>query len=200
MKKITMLVSFLLLLSLSPFSQSAEATKTLIFEAAVAEMFVKGSLTKGKKPDDIVSAKYPGKIFNPIITIEPKGKKPAGRTTPESTSTLDFHAYRANDAKAILANFDIAEHEKIQRMLDSKDMRQQTYRIYQGYGLKFIMAKAYYKDYVLLFVAYNMPDENRMIETYKKVGNEYKRTSALSGDENYFHMLSAFQRGKIIEQ
>ena len=200
MKTIVALASLLLLLSFSSFTLAAEPIKTLVFETAVAEMFLKGNLTKGKKPDDLVIAKYPGKIFNPIITIEPKGKKPAGRTTPENTSTLDYHAYRANDPKAMLANYDVSEHEKLKRMLDNQEMRQQTYRMYQGYGLKFILGKALYKDYILLFVAYNSPDESRAIETYKKVGNEWKRVTTLTGDENYFHMLSAYQRGRILEQ
>ena len=160
-----------------------------------------GPLTEGKAPDDVVEVVLPGRVYERPLKVEPVARRAeADRSTPEKASASDFSAFRAGDPGWLRENFAEEEYSRIKGLVEDANTRKNNQALFGGYGRKTIVARCAYKEYVLLFVQYDDARNQGIVEAYQKAKGDWKRTMALSSDETFVVLQSAFRAGDLVEQ
>jgi hypothetical protein len=183
-----------------PDGYAAGDEAAVAFRAKASLLPSDASLVKGKGPDDVVEIVLPGRVYDPPIKVTPvNAKRDASWKTPEQASASDFSAFRAGDPEWLRENFRSEDYPQIKRMVEDPNIRRLNRQTYRGYGEKTILARAFYKDFVLVFVQYDRDTASGVVEIYQKVKGSWKRTHALAQDETVGVVQSMFRQGEIAQ-
>jgi hypothetical protein len=108
-----------------------------------------------------------------------------------------FSAMRAGDSGWLRENYVAEEYPQIRALVDDPNIRRMNQGVFMRYGVKTIVARCVYKDVVLVFARYDDVKTGGMVEVYRKVGRDWKRTNALAKDETVAVLQSAFRNGDV---
>lgn len=182
-------------------SESSTATAgdgegELVFRAKVSTLGLQtSSLAQGKGPDDTAEVILPGRLYEPPLAVEKVSREQVDRSTPVKAAASDYSAFKADDAAWILENFVEEEQAQIKTMLDDEQMRQRNKRVFDGRQSMEIWAEAEHNGKALLFVRYDGASERGAVLTFEQTQDGWKRTNALSADETFDVVFSAFRAG-----
>lgn len=189
---------WVLLLAPVGLGKGAEEGSTVAFRVKASVLPSNAPMVQGKGPDDMVEIVLPGRVYDPPIKVVPvKGKQEASRKSPEQASASDFSAFREGDPEWLRENFTEEDYPQIQRMVEDRNMRRLNQTTYMRYGEKTILSRCEFKDVTLVFARYDGVTANGVIEAYRKVKGNWKRTNALAKDETVGVLLTMFRQGTI---
>lgn len=177
---------------------SAEDRSTVAFRAKASALPGGAQVVQGKAPDEIVEIVLPGRVYDPPLKVGlVTTRYDADRRTPEAASASDFSAMRAGDSGWLRENYVAEEYPQIMALVDDPNIRRMNQGVFMRYGVKTIVARCVYKDFALVFVRYDDAKPGGMVEVYKKVRDDWKRTNALAKDETVAVLQSAFRNGDV---
>ncbi len=192
------LVSFGVVVVMASVGHAAEEGSTVAFRVNASALPSEAAVVKGKGPEDIVEIVLPGRVYAPPIKITPViTKREASRKTPEQASASDFSAFRAGDPEWLRENFVDEDYSQIRRMVEDPNMRRLNQSTYTRYGEKTVVSRCEFKDVTLVFARYDGVAANGVIEVYRKVKGNWKRTNALAKDETLGVLLTMFRQGAV---
>jgi hypothetical protein len=82
-------------------------------------------------------------------------------------------------------------------MVEDRNMRKLNQSTYMRYGEKTILSRCEFKEFTLVFARYDGVAANGVIEVYRKVKGNWKRTNALAKDETVGVLLTMFRQGAV---
>jgi len=186
------------LLGVSGIAVGAEEGPTVAFRAKAELLPAEASVAQGKAPDEIVEIVLPGRVYQPPITVAPvKTRRDANWKTPEQASASDFSAFREGDPEWLRENFVEEDYSDIQRMVEDPNIRRLNQNTYMNYREKTILSRCEYKDFALVFAQYDGVATRGVIEVYRRVKRNWKRTNSLAQDETIAALQSMFRQGTI---
>jgi hypothetical protein len=179
---------------------SAEERATVAFRAKASALPGGAQVVQGKAPDEIVEIVLPGRVYDPPLKVGlVTTRYDADRRTPEDASASDFSAMRAGDSGWLRENYVAEEYPQIKALVDDPNIRRMNQGVFMRYGVKTIVARCVYKDVTLVFARYDDAKPGGMVEVYKKVRDDWKRTNALAKDETVAVLQRAFRNGDVVQ-
>ncbi|MFQ5754468.1 MAG: hypothetical protein ACE5H7_00065 [Acidiferrobacterales bacterium] len=155
---------------------------------------------RDKRPQERVEVSLPGTLYAPPITVTVVGNKDADRSTLLGAVASDYSAWRNDNAKWILSNFVPEDQQGLKKFLANEELRRANSMIFSPDRTMEVWGIVKYKGYGLVLFTYDNTRKFGAVATFRQVGDEWKRTNALSGDRVFDVVWSAFRSGDVTKK
>ena len=178
------------------FTSVIFAHAEVVFQTKVSKLGM-GNMDygKGKSPDEIVEVVLPGQLYNPSKKISVNKLVAGKRNTLEEAFEADIAAMKSDDIEQILASWHPSERQELKRFLLDVNIRKGNNLWISKHPLLEIQGLVEYKGMRLLLVK-----NDHLVFTFKQHGNKWFRTNALSGDDGFDLIFSAWKDGGKVFQ
>jgi hypothetical protein len=178
------------------FTGLSFANAEVVFQTKVSKLGI-GNMDygKGRSPDETVEVVLPGELYNPSKKISVNNLATGNRNTLEQAFAADIAAMKSDDIEQILASWLPSEREGLKRFLVDVDIRKGNNQWISRHPLLEIQGLVEYKGMRLLLVK-----NDHLVFTFKKHDNKWFRTNALSDDDGFDLIFSAWKDGGKVFQ
>ena len=172
------------------------ANADVVFQTKVSKLGMGNTdYGKGKSPNDTVEVVLPGELFYPAKKVVVKKLSTGDRKTLEQAFAADIAAMKSDDIEQILASWHPSERQDLKRFLVDVNIRKGNNQWINRHPLLEIQGTVEYKGMQLVLVK-----NDRLVFTFKRQGNKWFRTNALSGDDGFDLIFSAWKDGGKVFQ
>ena len=178
------------------FAGTTLANADVVFQTKVSKLGMGNTdFSKGKSPNDTVEVVLPGELFHPTKKVAVKKMAAGDRKTLEQAFAADIAAMKSDDIEQILASWHPSERQDLKRFLVDVNIRKGNNQWINRHPLLEIQGTVEYKGMQLVLVK-----NDRLVFTFKRQGNKWFRTNALSGDDGFDLIFSAWKDGGKVFQ
>jgi hypothetical protein len=173
------------------FTGLSSAIADVVFQTKVSRLGM-GNMDygKGRSPDETVEVVLRGQLYNPPKKISVDKLVTGNRNTLEQAFESDIAAMKSDDIEQILASWLPSEREELKRFLFDAQIRQGNNQWISKHPFLEIQGLVEYKGMSLLLVK-----NDHLVFTFTKLDNKWYRTNALSEDDGFDLIFSAWRDG-----
>ncbi len=178
------------------FTGLTVANAEVVFQTKVSKLGM-GNIDygEGKSPEETVEVVLPGQWYSPSKKVFVNKLVARDRNTLEQAFETDIAAMKSDNIEQILANWHPSEREELKRFLVDVNIRKGNNLWISRHPLLEIQGLVEYKGMRLLLVK-----NDHLVFTFKKHDNKWFRTNALSGDDGFDLIFSAWKDGGKVFQ
>ncbi len=172
----------------------------IIFNVKVGNLALQArQIANGLTFNDTISTTLSGILYNQPKIVQNINKELVDRSTPESTMASIFSANKIGDADWIAENFIENEQAATTELISKEGLLERNTKLFNDIQNTEIAGYVNYNQYVILLIRYNKNDGTTLSQVIplKKSGEEWKASNALTSDETFDIISSAWRSGEV---